>query len=82
MASALIKLVSIDLVHVALTNLNITSPPGFHGIPCSVYATFASAFVPVMHDIVSTFYAIETFSDNWSLALLNVIPTTRGIVNV
>ena len=82
MANALIKCVSKDLVHAALSNLNATASPGFDGIPCAVYTAFAGAFVPVMFHIISGFCASETIFDTWSLALLNVIPKARGTVTV
>ena len=55
MAKALIKPLSKDLVHAALSNLNATSSLGFEGIPCAVYTAFAGAFVRVMFDIFFQF---------------------------
>ena len=82
MAKALIKPLSIDLVHAALSNFNTTSSPGFDGIPCSVYAAFANVFAPAIFEIISNFHASETISDSWALAPLNVIPKARGTVTV
>ena len=82
MAKELIKPLSIEVVHAPLSNLNTTSSPGFDGIPCSVYAAFANVFAPLIFEIISIFYASETISDSWALALLNVIPKAQGTVTI
>ena len=82
MAKVLVKPLTKDVVHAALSNLNAMSSPGFDDVPCAVYTAFAGAFVPVRFDIISNFYVSETISDSWSLALLNVIPKARATVTV
>ena len=82
MAHFLIKPLSMGLVHAALTNSNPTSSPGFDGVPSSIYDTFSIVFVPIMHSIVKHFYATSGISDDWALALLNVIPKARGSMAV
>ena len=82
MAKVLSKPLPKDLVHAALSNLNVRSSPGFTGILCAVYAAFAGAFVPVMFDIISNLYASGTISNLWSLALVIVITTNGDIAGM
>ena len=82
MAEMLIKPLSAPLVHAALLALNRTSAPGLDGVPCSIYASFAEKFSPVMHNLIQGYYRSGTMNEDWALALLNVIPKTRGTVTV
>ena len=82
MAEMLIKPLSAPLVHAALLALNRTSAPGLDGVPCSIYASFAEQFSPVMYNLIQGYYRSGTMNEDWALALLNVIPKTRGTVSV